>query len=196
MKQKKKIIGIDLDDVLLDFNGALCIFHNVQYGTSLTREQIFSFHLEKVWGCTKDEAKRRIVEFYHTDFHRDASPIQGATEAIQELSRNNSLIIITGKPERLQTATTHWLDRYFPRSFDGLYFTNQFLGDDIKRTKAELCSDLGIEVFIDDSIAYTRDIASKGVRAFLFDAPWNQGELSPLVTRVYSWKGVLEKLGK
>jgi uncharacterized HAD superfamily protein len=50
-----KVIGIDLDDVLLNFNDAFLDFHNSTYSTSNKREDITSFYLEEIWGISKEE---------------------------------------------------------------------------------------------------------------------------------------------
>jgi uncharacterized HAD superfamily protein len=51
--------------------------------------------------------------------------------------------------------------------------------------------ELGIEVFIDDSLHNAEDIASIGIPVYLLDAPWNQGETGQLIKRVYSWKEII-----
>jgi len=85
----RKLIGIDLDDVLLDFNTALCEWHNLKYGTSYTRADIFSFDLKDVWKCPQEETNKRIVEFYNSEFHPKALPVPGTVEAIKKLKQNN-----------------------------------------------------------------------------------------------------------
>ncbi len=76
------VIGLDFDDVLMEFNGALCLFHNAQYGTSLTRADITSHHLKETWGCTQEEVIRRVNEFYRSLEHDLASPVVGAVEVL------------------------------------------------------------------------------------------------------------------
>ena len=51
-----KVMAIDLDDTVLDLNGSLIEFHNLKYGTSLKYEDIDSFDLAKIWGCTHEES--------------------------------------------------------------------------------------------------------------------------------------------
>ncbi|MBI3627948.1 MAG: hypothetical protein HY220_04385 [Candidatus Sungbacteria bacterium] len=192
--EKQKIIGIDLDDVLLDFNGALCEFHNAIYGTSYSRKDILSYDLENTWGCSRDDAIRRILEFYNSDVHYNAQPVEGATEAVRELSKNYLLVVITSKPSYLAERTTSWLEKYYSGLFSGVYFTNQFHGDGIKRTKAGVCNELGVEIFIDDSVAHALEVADTGRKVWLFNTPWNQDPIPSHITRVYSWTDVLEHI--
>ena len=45
---KSRIIGVDLDDVLLDFNDTLFAYHNRKYGTKCERKNNTDFYLEKI----------------------------------------------------------------------------------------------------------------------------------------------------
>lgn len=38
------------------------------------------------------------------------------------------------------------------------------------------------------------DVANCGIPVLLFDAPWNQGEMKPPITRVHSWDEIVEIL--
>ena len=53
-------IGVDLDDVLIDLNRSLSLFHNAKFGTTYDIEDVRSFELEKVWNCTTEEMIRRV----------------------------------------------------------------------------------------------------------------------------------------
>ena len=192
--QNKKVIGIDLDDVLLDFNTAFIKYHNIVYKSDLNLRSKYNHAFDKFLGCDKEEAERRILEFYETDDHDRVLPIQGAPEAIQKLSQNNSLIIITARPERLREWVSLWLGKHYGDIFSGLYFTNQFHGTGIVKTKGETCKELGVDIFIDDHIKHIEEVALTGIKVLLFDMPWNQGELGFGITRVYSWNDILREL--
>ena len=86
------------------------------------------------------------------------------------------------------------INKHFPDLFKEIYFINYFHGAGKKRTKSEVCKELGIEIFIDDSLYHANDISSIGTPVLLLNTPWNQGEVKPPITRVYSWKEIVEKL--
>src|SRR3989344_5936119 len=50
--------------------------------------------------------------------------------------------------------------------------------------------------FVDDCLENVNDVVSSGIPALLFDAPWNQGEVKPPITRVYSWDEIVDFLSK
>lgn len=190
----KKVFGFDLDEVLMDFNGALGPWHNRNYGTNYQKHEIFSFNLEKIWGCTVEEAIQRVLEFFNSPEHWNAEPIAGAVSGIRKLTEQYGLYVVTAKPEELREKTLEWISLHFPKMFDEVYFTNHFSGSNPKRSKSEVCHELGIEVFVDDALHNAEEIASAGIPVLLLDTPWNQGEVKYPITRVFSWEEIVERL--
>ncbi|OHB16575.1 MAG: hypothetical protein A2544_00995 [Candidatus Zambryskibacteria bacterium RIFOXYD2_FULL_43_10] len=186
------IIGFDLDNVLLNFSEALHAHHNATYGTKYKTKDVKFIELHKVWNCTEEEAKRRVFDFFGSQNHWSALPINGAVEGIQKLKHSHRLFVVTSKPEELREKTLEWLDRHFPKKFDEIHFTNQYYGNGPERTKGEVCKELGIEIFVDDFLHNVEDVANLGIPALLFNAPWNQGEVKPPITRVYSWDEIVD----
>lgn len=197
MNRKKRTIGVDFDDVLMDTNTALASFHNEIYGTSFTRDHIFSYSLEKVWGCTPEEVQQRIEVFFDSPSHALILPVPGATKAIRQLSENYRLVVITARPSSKRNITQKLLDQYFPGLLQELHFTHNVEGNiQEKRTKAEVCKEFGIEVFIEDALTHALPIASLGITTFLFDAPWNREAIPDSVIRVKSWGDILAKMSE
>ena len=79
---RKKIIGFDLDDVLLDFNNAFCLYHNRIYDTNICRSDLTVFEYDNILNCSKKETIKRVVDFYTTPDHLNSVPVAGAIEAI------------------------------------------------------------------------------------------------------------------
>jgi uncharacterized HAD superfamily protein len=196
MRTERRVIGLDLDDVLMDFSTALYLHHNNRFGTNLNpATDAVGFSLEKIWGCTKKEARERVLNFYHSEDHFAATSIPGASEAIRKLRQDNSIVIITSKPEYLRERQSNWLEKHFPGMFDHVCFTNLYDGDGLKKTKGEACLELRVDVFVDDHIENTLEVANMGVETYLFDRPWNRHfKLPPNISRVYSWSDILARL--
>lgn len=183
------IIGVDLDDVLMEFNEAMCRFHNREYGTSYQPSDVTTYNIENIWGCSWEEARERIGAFYESPDHAATLPVRGAKEALTCLKQKHKLYIVSAKPESLRAQTELWLEKYFNNLFDGVHFTNHVFGD-TKKSKVDVCAELGIEIFVEDSMDNARNISESGRPVFLLDRPWNQGELPPGVTRVYTWSEI------
>lgn len=191
-------IGVDFDDVLLDFNTHFIAYFNKMKGTSLKRDDLTSFYLETIVGGTHQEMVDLITDFYDTTEHAGGMPMEGAREAIKALhEKGNKLFIVTSKPEYLREITDKWLALHFPGMFESVHFTNHFHpGEGVKRvSKAEICDELGIKIFIDDHIENAKNVAKEGREVLLLDSPWNKNEIiPPYVRRVYSWQEIVEIL--
>ena len=185
-------IGIDLDDVLLDFNRALCVFHNKNYKTNLHIEDITQWELWNIWNCSRDEAIQRVLDFYHSPEHRAGLPVFGAQAAIAHLAQRYELFVITSKPDFLEQYTKKWLCTHFGNNFAGLVFTNDFSNK--KKLKSEICNELNISIFIDDAPTHIIDLHTSGKKVFVFDRPWNQIDIPSETTRVFSWDDIVNKL--
>jgi len=188
----KKRYGFDLDDVILNFMESFRVFHNENYGTSHELEDYTDFHLENIIdNCTGEEMRNRIDIFYNSHEHKNAEPIHGALEVLKKLSEKYELIIITAKPEELREQTISWLDTHLPNIFSEVVFTNHFQGAGQKRSKGDVCLELGIEAFVDDAIHNAENVASAGVPVLLLDAPWNRKfEETEYIKRVHNWEEI------
>ncbi|MEX0932305.1 MAG: hypothetical protein WDZ61_00215 [Parcubacteria group bacterium] len=197
MSTTKKVLGLDFDDVLIDFNVCADDWHNRTYGTNFqTRDRKVFANLDKNWSCTPAQAVERVFEFYRSDDHYHAPPINGAVEALRTLKHKHTLVLVTSRAEEIRAHTMRWIDRHFEGFLDHVCLTNQYGGKANKRTKAEVCREHGVEVFIDDHLEYAEDVASNGTRVLLFDQPWNKREqLAENIQRVHSWDEIVGVLG-
>lgn len=191
--KKRRVVGVDFDDVLHDFFGGLVKFHNKKYGTSHSYEDM-RMGMHEVWGCTVEEMTGRMLEFYDDNLHHEVHPVDGAVEAIGKLSQKYSVAVVTSRPDYVKERTLEWLYKHFPKEhFDGIHFTGIFAGRENVRKKSEVCRELGVEIFIDDFIHNAEDVASTGCKVLLLDKPWNREELKhPNIRRVHSWPEILE----
>jgi len=194
--QHPTIIGFDFDDVLFDLMGPMVPWHNEQFGTTLTRDEYYTFDLDKVWKCTGDEAWDRVEKFYQTDLHTNSQPVAGALAGMKALKKDHRFIIITARAASQEGQVRAWLDIHFPGVFDEVVFTNHFNKDGLKRTKSSVCLELDVKLFVEDAIHNAEDVAGVGIPVLLMDTPWNRVELPSLVTRVKSWEEVVEKINE
>lgn len=183
-------IGVDFDDVLLDCNASLADFHNKRYGTSYAKEDVYTWHLEKLWGCTRAEAVERVRAWLQSEEHGAALPVDGALEAIEQLSKDHELHIITARPSDSRAVTERWLQKYLPSHFAGIHFTNDY--EPGSGSKGKICRELGVAFLVEDSLTHAQDAAAAGTPVFLMDAPWNQETLPENVFRVRSWQDALD----
>lgn len=195
MANTKRVLAVDCDDILVEFMAPLFEFHNNRYGTTLKYEELLHFELEHFFGCGMEEKLRRILEFYLSVEHTQLVPVDGAVEALGMLSKTHIIHMVTARPIRVLKVTEALLERHFPKHFEGKHFTDHYFAKPGERTsKADICLKLGARAFIDDGLHNAIEVARVGIPVFLYDRPWNQGELSANITRVHSWREIVEQL--
>ncbi len=192
-------IGFDLDCVLVDIMPSLLDFHNKKYGTKHKLKDQTKYFLGALWNCSREEATKRVHEWYHSSYFDDLPVVEGALEGINILSRKHSLHIVTSRPHFIQYKTDTWIDKNFKNKFTSIHHTNQVSKKgDPKRLKSKVCKDLKLEVFIEDHIEYAADIAESGIKVFLLTMRWNTSfkKLHKNITRVDSWKELVKEFDK
>ena len=93
----KPAIGVDLDDTVIEFVTGFLAYHNRVYGSALSWHHLPDFDWHGVLGCTKGEASRRVIEFFHSDEHQQLGAVPGAKEALLLLRAKYDIIGITAR---------------------------------------------------------------------------------------------------
>ncbi len=193
-QHKSKNIGFDLDDVIFNFNDAIQAHFNKKFNKNISREQRVNYHLDTYYDLTEEQIRQALDDFYPHEDHMNALPLEDSLDSIKILSENNKLFIVTARQDKVSKLTQDWIDVHFPNIFEEIHFTNH-ANLEKRRLKSEIAKEIGINIFIDDSLDNAYDLSDAGIPVLLFDTPWNQIEKLPeLITRVYSWKEILEKL--
>jgi len=187
------IIAVDLDDVLADTLHHFIEFHNKKYKTKLKFEDFKSYALHDIIGLTEEEEAKRLELFDKSKFFEALKPIPYSQEAVAKLSKKHKLIIITARTKNVEKRTIKWVKAYFPRIRDINFISSSYMG--FVKTKAEVCKEIGADIIIEDKKSFIFECAREGVKVLLYDYPWNKDvKENSLITRVSSWKDILEKL--
>lgn len=191
----RRIIAVDLDDVLAAHVEAFVEFSNTRYATQITTEE-YNDHWTNIWGdMSHDEIVARAAEFHTHEsvVMYDVKP--GAQDAIAELARDNDLYIVTARPKQIVDASFEWLDIHFPGVFKGVRFVPIWVPENTI-TKADICKEIGATFLIDDIPRHCDIAAHAGVTALLFgDYSWNRNhDLLEGVVRCKTWADVLAVL--
>ncbi|MFA5876928.1 MAG: hypothetical protein WC880_01040 [Candidatus Paceibacterota bacterium] len=191
-QKPKKVLGVDLDDVLIRTGDAMASFHNATYGTNYLRDEVVDYNLGTVWNCAPEETQRRIDEFVGTEFHHQAEAVFGAYDALKHLGKTYEIAVVTGRHEGMRDNTIDWLTKNFLGLYREIHFTGHYETDPSKkRLKSSVMTEIGADLFIDDALHFASDVASVGIPVLLLDTPWNQGVVPTGVTRVASWTEIL-----
>jgi len=153
--------------------------------------------LKRYGGCSREETIKRVSKFYHSSAHIETKPVAGAVEAVHELSLENSIVIITSRPESVSAETLSWLNKHFPNLKGSIYFARHFFHGEGRVTKGEICKELEMDIFVDDFPHHVEDVARVVRQVLLFDTPWNRNHtaLPQNARRVHSWNEIRALLG-
>ncbi|MHB8443282.1 MAG: 5' nucleotidase, NT5C type [Patescibacteria group bacterium] len=191
MIRKKLNIGVDIDNVILDEISSLKYIYsknNIPKKEALPINQIYSLH--NVWNSL-EEYESRLKEWHNSEEFLNLKPIKGAKKALTRLSRDHDIYLITARSLFLKDRTLENLNSHFKGYYKDVHFTGY--GEDTTLSKAEVCKNLGINIFIDDAEENIIEVSSLGIDTLIFDTPWNQniGKIKN-TKRVYSWKEIEE----
>ena len=100
MGGKRLSIAVDCDEPLADMNTYLQQWHNWVYRKGmrpLSRDDVFTFNLGVVWGVSREESNRRVLEFYRSDAFDRMTPTKGSVESIEILAKDHDALVLTSR---------------------------------------------------------------------------------------------------
>jgi 5'(3')-deoxyribonucleotidase len=192
----KKVIGIDLDDVISYSALGYVSFSNERWGTKLTADD-YTEHWDLMWNVGIKEVARRSDEIHRSGRIAKFDYIQESLPVLKKLKLKYKLVILTSRRRMIHDETIAWLDRYFKDVFDDIHYSgiyDELKPGSLKLTKGELSRQIGADYLIDDQIKHVFAAAEVGIKGILFGPyRWNRSEeLPPLVTRCETWTEVEE----
>lgn len=187
-------IGLDLDEVIVEFARGYLNLYNQKYNKNVKFEEIFSYNLWEPLRISRKEAFDLADDYYDSESFDNIKLVDGAKQGLEKLAHNNELLIVTSRPIYVQHKTEEFLQRTFPEvPIDVVYSGDVFNSQG--KTKANICENLGLSWFVEDREEYALECAERGIKVLLFDKPWNRnGQLHKNITRVFSWQHILEEI--
>ncbi len=192
----KKIVAVDIDDVLSRTAQSIIDFGNHHWGHTNTLED-FTEQLSQMWQVDIEEAHERWEKFMNSGIMEQFDVIPEAKEVLEKLAGGYTLIVVTSRRDVLLDITHKWLDANYPGVITevvGVRIYGEGKADAHMLTKAEVLQELGADYLIDDQPKHCIGAAEVGVKAVLYGGyPWNKDvEILPGVTRCDTWQSVLE----
>lgn len=201
---KKLVIAVDCDDVLVPTAEAIVKDYNSRYATNVELRHMYQPASIDTWGTdSDDEAIKRVNGFLRSEAHAQIKPLPEAVEAIRALSKVHELHLITGRASFLEAVTAQMIDTYFRGCFSSVEHTNYIITSDdkaaVRRTKGEVCRNIGADILIDDHIHHGVSVLEAGLEEVIIfgDYPWSQGQaLVDGMVRCGSWEETLVEIEK
>lgn len=189
---KKCKIGIDIDNVLSNFNEEL-LKEFLEHDKKLRNTGIIDNNADYITRGMFDWSEEELNDFYYKNIERIAknlNVIDKAPEYIKKLRKNGyEIYIISGRDNGEYSnpykMTSDWLDKY-KIEYDKLILTDAYNSLE----KAKICLENNISIMIDDSARILLEVDKAKITALLMDTPYNREEGNS--KRVHNWKEIYE----
>lgn len=195
MDKTKRIIAVDVDDVLFPTNDGIRNFVNTHYEANLSHEDHtqpgeYIGYFERVWGVDHETAETWYRSFIESGALTQMQPIEGAIEVLAELEKNYELVVISARHEEQVEMTHQWLVAHFPSVFKDVRFISGWYHGR-KISKGDVCKEIGATYLIDDHTEHCLQAENAGTKALLFgEYGWSKNDTANTLTRVKDWSEV------
>lgn len=194
--QKKCNIGIDIDNVISNFDEEL-LKEFLNYDKELRNTGIVDKNADYITKGMFDWSKEEIDDFYYNNIERIAKNlkvIDKAQEYIKKLKEDGYVIYIisgreNGEYSNAYQMTVDWLENN-KIEYDKLILTNS----QDHSEKAKVCIENDVSIMIDDSTKTLLECNNTGITTLLMDNPYNREETT--LKRVYNWQEIYEYITK
>lgn len=189
-------IGIDIDDTIAKTREETDLYAKIYTENVLNRKfELHKFEIvDPMWAkylyYWSDEEDKNFWECYYEKIMQNVKPKENAVEIINDIAKNNEIIIITARWDRpnkiIEKITQEWLKKY------NISYHKLYMGHKDKRN---IVKENNIELFIDDSYKTCKEISEMNIRTLMMNSDINKNKEDEKIERVFSWKDIKHKLG-
>jgi uncharacterized HAD superfamily protein len=190
MKPKETLtIGIDIDGTVTD-PGSIVPLMNETLGKNLTYADCTDYNLAAIYNITEEQFMSWLDQYGRRLYNE--APVHGNADHILRRwhqERQHKLVYISAREDKHLDVTLEWFNRYqIP------YHEIDLIGS---HDKIHAAKKWQVELFLEDRLENALQLSEElNIPVFLFDTPYNQGKLPPLVHRIHSWQEVYEAIDR
>ncbi|MHB1043252.1 MAG: 5' nucleotidase, NT5C type [Eubacteriales bacterium] len=174
-------LGVDIDGVLADSLALWVRELNRFFRKEKKVEEIHLYDISQTYGITS----KQLEEFMSArgSFIMSQVPLmRDAGYYLRRIRHYHEIFIVTAREDKYERETREWLLRHgLPHDELVLLGSHQ---------KQSACKGMSLGALVEDTLEIGLNVSAAGVPVLLFDAPYNQGSLPPLVFRQRSWEEV------
>jgi len=181
------LIGVDIDNVVAEFEAPFRAWINRHAGLSLRRADITRYRFAECCPLSHQEVADLFWDFVRAGHLRRLRLIPHARAALEGLGERAEVCLVTSRPpeELIVQDTRYWLE------MKGLGGARLIFAE----RKWEVTE--GFSLFVEDNLEQALGLAQRGVRVLLLDYPWNRsGQVHPHIQRIGSWLEVVSHHGR
>lgn len=192
----KKVIAVDIDDVIVSESRSIIEYSNKHWGHNLDFDD-YDENWQAMWGVDHDELLARAAELHRPGMQTSYPLKHGSKKSLTQLKKKYKLVALTSRRKVVQEETVEWINQILPGVFEKIYFTGFW--DTGKPgghllTKGDLAKDLKVDYLIDDQPKHCISADELGIRSILFGDHRVQREFcgSKTIVLCKNWQAVLE----
>lgn len=163
------IVGVDLDDVILNTSYRILKCVNAYYESDYKWEDIYCYSIEDAFNLDKE-----VVDYcVQVALQSEIEPVYGAINILNWLTKTEEVwvSVVTRRRNDLLSFTTDYLNKIGLKYYS-LFLTHE---SDSKMTKSDVANSLKMNVFIEDSPETIKDLYEKtNCDILVMDKPWNR----------------------
>jgi uncharacterized HAD superfamily protein len=172
-------LGIDIDGTITD-PSTFIPYLNKAFNKELSFSDITQFHLPPLYQITDEEFFEWFIE-HEGNIYSDAQLSEYATEVLNELAKEHTLIYISARDQKHHPLTLDWFNKNKVP-----YHQIELIGS---HNKIKSAKEKRIELFFEDKLDNANELAEElKIPIILFDTPYNQGTQHQNVKRVFHWR--------
>lgn len=192
MKNKKMKIGIDIDEVVVEFFKEYLKLFNERFEKNLVLDDILKFEIWEFTDVSKEDALSLAEEFNSSDNFFKMNFVDDSKESLFKINENFDIHFITSRPENLNEKTKIFLKSHFKEMDFDLHFSGGVWND--RKSKSQICKELEIPVLIEDRRKYALECAQEGIKVLLLDKSWNQNCEHENIICVKDWNEIMKEI--
>lgn len=169
-KKEKKLVVMDIDGVLADFEGRLVQHLVMRFGDEAIADRSF-YSLERRYNSKNPEVIGEAIRFVNDpNSYYSLEEHDGAIQFVETLMvHGHKILYLSSRPKNAYMFTRRWLSKKISDMF-----LNLFTGIE---DKAHFLSDLGesVEFVVEDSPVQIKELKEAGFTVACWSQPWNEG---------------------
>lgn len=164
-------IGIDIDGVIVDTINHISSLLTKVLGYPVTPDDV-AHKFSSIRGV-------EIIDQNPEYFYYFLPPIQDAVNVINRFNKQHEVFFISARSLKHSDDTMNWLSNY------GLFSKKVIFLEG--KSKVESCKNIGIEIFIEDSVVNAFELVQNGIEVILYKTEYNKMFIHEGVQHCDSW---------
>lgn len=185
-------IAIDIDEVIYPFSDTVLSYLSDRVGV-VTPLELYGDITATESGIPDKVLTQHVHDFQLSHHSLAPSPIHGAVSAIDVMSRDHDLVLLTSRDPSLKPITHKWLGGHFGDQHfqDVIFVGNHWMGG-VKKTKADVCREIDARYLIEDQPRYVELFNEHPTTVIFFgEYDWNRDYVNKSAIRAKNWTDVL-----